>query len=86
MKFPTLPDATLMIGGWSSTCNNCGKSCNPRSTTHDVILGYDMSQNGNPGCGIEWTHVFSEYGHGETVQRMRPDLTLVTLPNARTGS
>lgn len=68
--------ATLHIGGWSSRCGVCGKSCNPSSKTHDVLLGYG-EENGTPGCGVEWTHVASDYAGTDIekrVQEMRPDL------------
>lgn len=75
MKYaPHAPDATVIIGGWHSRCNNCGKECNFHSKTHDVILGYG-DDNGMPGCGIEWTHVLQEYGGGNS---HRPDLEIVT--------
>jgi hypothetical protein len=65
-------EIVLRVGGWSSTCGECGQSCNPRSVTHDVVLGYDLALNGTPGCGARWTHMSSDYG--EDLSWMRPDL------------
>lgn len=79
MKHPGLPAETLLIGSSSSHCNACGRACAPESKTHDVILGWG-SDNGSPGCGVEWLHVWSEYtGEHATnaVKDMRPDLHFI---------
>jgi hypothetical protein len=69
---------TLFIDTWDSKCGNCGRSCNPRSKTHDINYGYDMKINGTPGCGVEWQFVSSNYfgvdGLNENIKKMRPDL------------
>jgi len=70
MKRSWAPEATLLIGGWSSLCNACGESADPGEETHATILGYDMTKNGTAGCGIRWTHVYHEYGESN----MRLDL------------
>lgn len=85
MRYSSLPEATLLVGSYSSYCNNCGLSANPSEKTHSILLGYGPT-NGDPGCGIEWTHVFSEYAGTEAeeaTKEMRPDLEFVswTLPS-----
>lgn len=77
-KYSALPDATVLVGSWSSHCNNCGKPCSYTSKTHDVILGYG-EENGSPGCGIEWKFIFSEYGPSmeHVLVEDRPDLELI---------
>lgn len=65
---------TLIVGGWNGTCGHCGKSCDPHSETHDVILGYGP-ENDSPGCGARWVLVESEYG--QDLSSFRPDLAQV---------
>lgn len=67
---------TLFIDGWSSTCGNCGKGCNPDEKQHNTNLGYDITDETRKGCGIKWKYV----AHGmtgispERIKQMRPDL------------
>lgn len=82
MRHMGLPEATILVGGFSSRCNACGKDVSPEATTHDVLLGYGP-QNGEPGCGIKFTHIYSVYMHGGAEQRvaaMRPDLIFIDPP------
>lgn len=67
-------ESTLHVGGWSSRCGACGKSCDPHSETHDVVLGYGP-ERGSPGCGARWTQVSSDYGMD--LSDFRPDLPQV---------
>lgn len=71
-----LPASTLIIGGWSSSCANCGKEVLPSHETHDVTSGYS---GGDPACGIRFTHVYAEYGpmHEAAARGMRPDLEFI---------
>jgi len=70
-----LPKATIIVGGWSSSCNNCGKEVLPDSETHEKESGYS---GGGPGCGIRFTHITNEYqGHHKIAHEMRPDLELI---------
>lgn len=70
-----LPKGTIIVGGWSSSCNNCGKDVLPDSKTHDKIAGYG---GGDPGCGVEFTHITNEYhGHSKIAGDMRSDLELI---------
>lgn len=79
MKYSGLPDATLLIGSWSSSCNNCGSQVLPDHETHDEISGYGPA--GRPGCGIRFTHIASEYGpiFDKVSKSMRPDLEWLDL-------
>lgn len=81
MRNTQLPDKTLIISGWSSRCNNCGYDADPDEKAHITRLGWDPGDG--KGCGVEWTHVFSNYtGSAEDrVRKMRPDLTFI--PNDR---
>lgn len=75
MSNSVYPPKTVVIGTFSSYCADCGKSCNPNSRTHDVILGY--MENGSSGCGVAWENVTSEYIGPDVVaavRAMRPDL------------
>jgi hypothetical protein len=73
------PSATLVVDRFSSKCGDCGKSCDPTSKTHDRILGYG-SENGDPGCGVEWQNVTTDYA-GERDRNatinLRPDLKYI---------
>ncbi len=53
-----LPAATVIMGGWSSTCNNCGLQT-VNFVEHDEVSGYGPRR---PGCGIKFTHITSLYG------------------------
>ena len=69
----------LLIGRFSSSCGNCGRQTLPEEKTHHTISGYDPSR---PGCGVEWTHVssnyFDPYGRlQERLKEMRPDLIFI---------
>lgn len=69
----------LIIGSWSSRCGTCGKDADPHQRIHAVLLGYG-SQNGQPGCMVEWDAVTSEYdapNNVAAVKAMRPDLRYV---------
>lgn len=69
----------LLIGSSSSDCGMCGKGANPYAKTHDRIMAYGPN-NGEPGCGVEWTQVTSfYYGVEDIVKQMRPDLEYVTV-------
>ena len=46
--------ARLNIGGWSSTCDNCGGGADPTEHGHYSMLGYGV-EPGTPGCGEPWT-------------------------------
>ena len=58
MTYENVPASTFILGGWSSSCNNCGKQT-VNNVEHDVISGYG---GGEPGCGIVFTHIICEYG------------------------
>lgn len=70
----------LFIDTWSSTCGNCGKSCDPEKKTHSKLLGWG-SENGDPGCKVKYEYVSSNY-FGPEVEKwckdMRPDLEYIT--------
>jgi hypothetical protein len=79
VKYPTVPEATLLIGRNESSCNACGGAADLNARSHDVLLGYGPS-NGQPGCGVTWTHVAATYtGTEDAVRQMRPDLEFVQL-------
>lgn len=70
--------ATLIIGTWSSKCENCGKSCDPHEKTHETCLGWSEKERAQKGCGVTYTHVTTYYTHLlKTAQRMRPDLIFI---------
>jgi hypothetical protein len=74
LRNPHLPAGTILVGSFSSHCNNCGKDTSPHEKTHAKVIGYVPGE----GCGVEFTHVASEYmGQEETVKAMRPDLEYV---------
>lgn len=62
---------TLIVSGFSSDCGACGRSANPHQASHDVLLGYGPT-NGNPGCGVTWTHIV--FTTGDNSPDFRPDL------------
>lgn len=74
-----MPDPImLVINPSESWCGACGKGANPRAKSHDVVMSYG-GMAGQPGCGVAWTHVTSDYQSidgllYERVQAMRPDL------------
>lgn len=73
------PPKTLVVDRFSSRCGDCGKSANPFSETHDVILGYG-SDNGSPGCDVRWENVTSDYvspNVKQEVTNLRPDLRYI---------
>jgi hypothetical protein len=76
-----LPEATLLVGRFSSRCNACGKECLPSEDAHNSAVGYNASP-GDKGCGITWTHVQSTYlgEFMETgVRNLRPDLEFIPI-------
>ncbi len=78
-KYPNLPDATLIINPWESDCNNCGWGANPDATTHNKLLPGYSTNAPTEGCGIEWTHVTSDYvgSIGDAAGKYRPDLIFI---------
>lgn len=70
---------TLVINVSDSRCGACDKPADPRSMTHDRVLGYHPG----PGCGERFVFVTSDYfgvdGLHERVKAMRPDLVPVGL-------
>jgi hypothetical protein len=67
--------ATLLINRSDSKCFNCDKGARPSDKSHDEAIGWDGRE---PGCGIVWQYVSSEYGDMvEDVRDMRPDLTYI---------
>ncbi len=77
---------TLFINGWSSECGNCGKGCNPDQKTHEINLGYGITDANKKGCGIEWKYVASGMTgiSKERLLQMRPDLVWVDFWEAMT--
>jgi hypothetical protein len=68
------PKQTLIINLFHSKCGNCGFDADPSEKSHRTRLGY--FDNGQPGCGVVWKFVTSEYtGQRESILKMRPDLT-----------
>lgn len=66
----------LEVSGFSSRCGTCGQSADPHEETHGTMLGYGAT-NGQPGCGVRWTHIASYYaypGMADRLKAMRPDL------------
>jgi len=61
MKDSTLPEATVIIGNWSSRCNSCGLGASPDEGGHFTLLGYPAETKGKQACGIKWTHRFWSY-------------------------
>lgn len=64
----------LIVGGWQSTCGNCGQGANPQDKRHYKCYGYGKQPK---GCGVKWTHITSSYvglNMRERTLRMRPDL------------
>lgn len=80
MQQPSLPPGTLIVGRSSSSCNNCGQGvCHWEIVLkHDECCGYGEQP---PGCGIQFTHVFSSYfGNAQQVVREgRPDLEFISI-------
>lgn len=73
------PPKTLVVDRWSSSCGDCGKAANPASKTHDILLGWGPT-NGDPGCGVEWENVTSNYvgmAMEEAIRNLRPDLNYI---------
>jgi hypothetical protein len=69
-------ERALVINTWSSTCGACGKPADPHEKYHDTLLGYGPD-NGEPGCGVKWEFVDTDYvggGVAEAAKGMRPDL------------
>lgn len=82
-KYAHWPDATLMIDGSYSQCNNCGRDCNPHAKRHIKNLGWHKPTRQLPGCGIQWTHVASTLSGPDSeaaVREMRPDLEFIDWP------
>lgn len=80
-----LPESTLIIGRFSSECNNCGRQVLPDSETHEEISGWGGPA---PGCGVRFTHVTTEYvgtGIDEASMAMRPDLTWIPITGVLAG-
>jgi len=70
----------LRIGHWNSKCNSCGRDCDPHEKEHKTNLGYNAEIRAEPGCGVTYTHVTSDYIDDlsvNTVKKMRPDLTFI---------
>lgn len=49
----------IVINRSDSRCEGCGKSASMYEEGHYIILGY--VDNGQPGCGMKWTGVTSDY-------------------------
>jgi hypothetical protein len=76
-----LPEATLLVGTFSSRCNACGEACVAGEDAHDSAVGYNVSPD-DKGCGITWTHVCPIYlgEHMEAgVRNLRPDLEFIPI-------
>ena len=64
--------ATLVVGGFRSTCSACRRNADPYESAH---LNEAMQ---GPGCGAVYTAISSSYvGMDERLREMRPDLPLV---------
>jgi hypothetical protein len=75
--YDKLPPETVIVGGWESTCNNCGKQT-VNFEVHDKVSGYG---GGEEGCGVEFKFVSASYGeaHREGAQEKNPSLTYVPI-------
>lgn len=75
--YANIPDATVVVGSWSSACNNCGQAT-VNFEEHDEVSGYGPKR---PGCGIKFTHITAEYGemHEQVAREMAPDLTYIDI-------
>lgn len=68
----------LNIGTWSSRCDSCGRDCNPYEKKHETNMGYSEEIRKQPGCGVEYTHVTTDYFDlAGQAQAMRPDLIFI---------
>lgn len=85
-KAPWLPEATLIIDRFRSSCNACGREAKLDEKTHDTELGYNGRGKGF-GCGIWWTHVTHPYfGVGkEVTKQLRPDLEYIDAGTGEVG-
>jgi hypothetical protein len=73
------PPKTLVVDRFSSSCGDCGKSADPSSKGHYVLLGWGPT-HGNPGCGVEWENVTTNYAGPsmeEATKNLRPDLNYI---------
>lgn len=72
--------AILYINPFHSRCGECSGGCNPRAESHDERYGFSVADN-EPGCGVTWTHVSSDYANFEglydSIKNMRPDLEFI---------
>lgn len=79
-KYGNIPESTLLVDRWHSTCNNCGKETGSDTKTHLHVTGWNAQREG--GCGITFTHIASEYigpGVRDLVTRMRDDLEYIEI-------
>lgn len=78
MRNKTLPEGTILVDRWYSSCNNCGRQVLPESKTHEDVSGYSRDGEGQ-GCGVLFTHISDEYygANEEIIRSMRPDLEYV---------
>lgn len=77
LRDPACPPGTLLVGTYSSACNNCWRGASTESKTHERAISYGYDE---PGCGIEFTHIKSTYV-GEQMAKatrdLRPDLEFI---------
>ena len=69
----------LQVDRNTSRCGDCGKQAFPHEKTHAKLAGYGPT-NGDPGCGVEWTHIAPVCiyaGVDTALAEMRPDLILI---------
>ena len=86
MTCPELPAATIIAAFSHSSCNACGKSCDPRERKHTTRLG---SSSERKGCGIEFTHISTRSSHPRMksgAKALRPDLEFVEFPRDSSDS
>lgn len=82
MKYENVPEGTLIIGRFSSTCNSCGRGAATEQSVHDTIYEYSSQSDDCAGCGVIFTHVATDYAGekiAKAIQEMRPDLEYVRL-------
>ena len=76
-----LPPGTVIVASSHSSCNACGRSCNPDELSHTTR---PSGKGGGKGCGIAFTHITtpSSVEHSRHRTRlMRPDLIFVEFPS-----
>jgi hypothetical protein len=73
----------LVINLSSSRCGACGLAANLHEKTHVSVPGYGPEELRGEGCGVEWTHVTSDYvgdGVKHASMSLRPDLEWLVRP------